>query len=127
MVIVGILSWWYGRGIKQQYQAAIMRFRLHFDFFSLDLLAATLFSPFRQIDAGKVRGPLGVQLRAFFDQVFSRVIGTIVRLVVMIIGSLWLILLCILQLIRLTVWTVLPVMPFVGVALYVGGVIPWHL
>ena len=50
-----------------------------FDYFSIDLLVRTWFAPFRQISAGAVDGPIGVQIRAFFDRLISRTIGGIVR------------------------------------------------
>jgi len=127
MVIVGILSWWYGRGFVEQVLEVRAKLMANFDYFSIDLLASTLFSPFRQISAGKVRGPLGVQIRAFFDRLFSRVIGAIVRTIVMVIGIIWLIVLGIFSLCRLALWAILPAAPFIAVVLWLGGVIPWHL
>ncbi|MET0979649.1 MAG: hypothetical protein ABWX90_00140, partial [Candidatus Saccharimonadales bacterium] len=60
MFVIGTLSWWYGAGWRQR--LAMLRERLAntIDYFSIDLLARTLFSPFRQISAGKVNGPIGV-------------------------------------------------------------------
>ena len=87
MFIVGLFSWWYGAGWLQRVQVVKERLSGLYDYFSIDLLIKTLFSPFRQISAGSVRGPIGVQIRAFFDQLISRTIGMIVRSLVIVSGS----------------------------------------
>lgn len=47
--------------------------------FSVGLLLKTLFNPFRQISAAPVGGAAPVQLSAFFDKLFSRAVGMVVR------------------------------------------------
>ena len=85
-----------------------------YDYFSLGLLLKTLFAPWRQISAGRVRGPLSVQLRAFFDRLVSRIIGGFIRTFVLIIGS-------------IVVWPLVPIFPVVAVFCAMAGWIPWHL
>ena len=79
MIIVWALSWWYGAGWKARLFAIREKLAASYDYFSIDLLAKTMFSPFRQISAGRVSGPIGAQIRAFFDRLISRIIGSIVR------------------------------------------------
>ena len=86
MFIVGILSWWYGDGWRQRFAITRESILKTNDFFSITLLLKTLFTPFRQISAGKVRGPIGVQLQAFLDRLFSRLKGAFVRSIVIFIG-----------------------------------------
>jgi len=76
MFLVGILSWWYGRGWLGQWHRVNNRWRTTVQFFSIGQLFATLFSPFRQISANNTSdsNPI-VALRAVFDQLISRVIG----------------------------------------------------
>lgn len=95
------------------------------DFFSIDLLLATLFSPFRQISAGQVRGSLEVQLRAFFDRLISRLIGAMVRLALILAGSVSLAVTLIGGLVVGVAWVCTPALPFVGLILMVNGWLPW--
>jgi hypothetical protein len=125
MFIVGILSWWYGPGWRER--VSIMRERLEstMDYFSIGLLLRTLFSPFRQISAGHVSGPIAVQMHAFFDRLVSRVIGGMVRLIMMLIGCLAIALYAIIGCIGLVLWAFIPLLPFIGVALWVTDFLPW--
>jgi hypothetical protein len=124
MFIVGILGWWYGRGWGMR--AQMMRDKLisTFDYFSIYLLVRTLFSPYRQISAGKVRGPLGVQMRAFADRLISRMIGGMIRLTMIIIGSVALTLYAAFGAILLVLWGVLPLLPLVGIVMVGVGWMP---
>lgn len=86
-------------------------------FFSIKLLVSTLFDPFRQIDAGGVRGSLGVQMRAFFDRSFSRVIGMFVRLSVIGFGLTVAAVLAVVGLLQLIIWPLVPFLPIIGIIL----------
>lgn len=98
-----------------------------FDYFSIDLLLRTLFSPYRQISAGKVRGPLGVQMRAFFDRLISRLIGGMIRMTMIIVGSVAIVVNVVLGAIWLLMWGVMPLLPIIGLTLFVVGWMPWKL
>lgn len=126
MFIVGMLSWWYGAGWRQRVHVAQGRIEGIYDYFSIDLLLRTLFSPFRQISAGSVRGPIGVQLRAWFDQLISRTIGFIVRSLMIIIGSITLFLTSVFQGLMIVIWAFVPVAPIVGIVLGLLGWMPWQ-
>jgi len=125
MFIVAILKWWYGAGWYHQ----ILGVRQHLigtlDYFSIDLLARTLFSPFRQISAGKVNGPLGVQMRAFFDRLISRLIGAMVRASMILIGLVAIILSACAGTVIAMLWICVPVLPIIGVVLCAAGWMPW--
>jgi hypothetical protein len=125
MFIVGILSWWYGPGWRGR--AAIIRDRLDgtMDYFSIDLLLKTLFSPFRQISAGKTTGPLAVQMRAFFDRLISRMIGAMVRSAVILVGIVAIIISAIVGIVTLVIWAFVPLLPVIGVTLWLTGWMPW--
>lgn len=84
------------------------------DRYSMSLLLSTLFSPFRQISAGSVRGPLGVQMQAFFDRLISRFIGAGIRLVLIGIGIFAAFVGLIFGVIRIIFWPLIPPMPFIG-------------
>lgn len=125
MFIVGILSWWYGAGWRQRFVMLRERLATTIDYFSIDLLAGTLFSPFRQISAGRVNGPLGVKMRAFLDRLISRCIGAMVRSAVIVIGIMAILMHGIIGCVTLIVWALLPSLPVVGLGLYLIGWLPW--
>jgi hypothetical protein len=95
------------------------------DYFSIDLLATTLFAPFRQISAGQVNGPLGVKFRAFLDRIISRSIGAMVRSTMIVIGVAAILLHSVIGFVTLIIWAILPALPLVGFWLYVTGWLPW--
>lgn len=125
MFVAGLLSWWYGQGWRHRFSRLNEKLASTMDYFSIDLLLRTFFSPFRQISAGKVRGPLGVQMRAFFDRLISRVIGACIRFVMIIVGSLAIALHAIVGLAIVIVWAFIPLLPVVGVVLFLMGWVPW--
>lgn len=124
MVIVWALSWWYSAGLVAQFTRLQAQLVSSYDYFSIGLLASTLFAPFRQISAGKINGPITLQLRAFFDRLISRIIGAFVRLILIIVGSIWLTIQVLLAVIGLTVWLVAPFLPLVGFVLMLSGWVP---
>lgn len=127
MVIVGLLSWWYTAGLIERLRRLRARLSSVADYFSLSLLARTLFAPFRQISAGQVDGPLPVQLRAFFDRLFSRVIGAVVRLIMIGVGTAALVGMVVYGLIVLAGWLLMPLAPMIGLVMMMTGWVPWRL
>lgn len=127
MFIAGMLSWWYKDGWRHRISRLGDKLASTMDYFSIDLLLKTFFSPFRQISAGKVRGPLGVQMRAFFDRLISRVIGAMIRFIMIIVGSLAIMLHAVIGLIGVVLWAFIPVLPIIGIILFVAGWMPWKL
>lgn len=127
MFIVGMFSWWYGAGWKRCILAVRDRLAGLYDYFSFGLLLKTLFAPFRQISAGHVRGPLGVQMRAWFDRLISRCVGASVRLIVLVIGAVTLVVAVLFGLLQIVLWPLVPVMPVVAIVCTMIGWVPWHL
>ena len=125
MFIVGLLGWWYGPGWRGCMGRVVDRLAATADFFSISLLLRTLFSPFRQISAGSVRGPLGVQLRAFFDRLISRLIGAMVRSAMIIAGGVILTIQAIAGGLASVGWLFVPALPLVGLLLMLIGWMPW--
>ncbi|HMS92935.1 MAG TPA: hypothetical protein PKD28_00975 [Candidatus Saccharibacteria bacterium] len=124
MFIVGLLGWWYGAGWRERAQMIGERLMKAYDFFSLDLLLKTLFAPFRQISAGKIRGGLDAQIRAFFDRLLSRCIGATVRLIMLIVGTVWTTILAVLGLIEGILWLFVPLLPIIGAVMFAIGWVP---
>lgn len=117
MFIVGIFSWWYGAGWRQRAVMVRERIASSMDYFSIDLLLKTFFSPFRQISAGRVDGPIGVKFRAFLDRLISRIIGALVRTLIIGIGLTTIIFQAILGLSVLALWALIPLFPVIGLIL----------
>ena len=124
MVIVWALSWWYGAGWKARLVQIREQLFASYDYFSIGLLAQTLFSPFRQISAGKVAGPIGVKIRAFADRLISRVIGAFVRAILIVVGIAWLVIQILFGATLLILWAVVPVAPLLGFIAMLSGWVP---
>lgn len=124
MLLISLVQWWYGDGWRQRAKMVSARLDSTVDYFSIELLLKTLFSPFRQISAGKVDGPLGVKLRAFADRMISRVIGAMIRLVILVIGVITIFLQALIGIIILIGWAFVPALPIVGVVMMVVGWTP---
>lgn len=125
MIVWAIVAWWYTDGWRQCRERVVGRVDATLDYFSIGLLLRTLFSPFRQISAGGVRGPLGVQFQALIDRLFSRLIGGVLRLFIILIGGFVILLNIFIGLLLVVTWLFVPLLPFVGVVLFMIGWLPW--
>lgn len=125
MLVVSLLSWWYGAGWRDQIHLVSERLAKAADRYSISLLLRSLFAPFRQISAGSVSGPLDARFRAWLDKLISRGIGAMVRTAIIIVGSVALLIGVIIGALRLIVWPFLPLLPFVGLVMTMSGWIPW--
>jgi len=124
MFLVGIINWWYGQGWRRQFQNLSDGLTRTTRFFSVGQLLATLFAPYRQISAGQVQGPIGVQLKAFLDRTFSRFVGAAVRLGTVIVAALVLLAQALYGFIVAIIWPIAPLFPVAGLILAVIGWVP---
>lgn len=125
MFLVGLISWWYGRGWADQWRRTMERLSATLEFFSVGQLLSTLFAPFRQISAnGGTDGSLGSAMRAFIDKLISRIIGSIVRLATILVGSFVIMFQVVYSFIILALWWFVPVMPIAGAVLFAIGWVP---
>jgi len=122
MLVASFLSWWYGAGWRWNASRVGHRLNRTSEFFSLTLLVKTLFSPYRQISAGAVRGNITIQWRAFLDRTVSRFVGFFVRFILLIVGTVSLAVLAVLWMSWLLLWPLMPVMPVLAVIFMVIGV-----
>ena len=125
MFLVGIFQWWYGEGWLRHTKLSGLKILRVADFFSIDLLARTLFSPFHQISAGRVNGPLPVRLRAFTDRLFSRFFGAMVRTIFIVIGLLAILARSLWTMASVVGWSILPITPIIGAVLWQMGISIW--
>lgn len=86
------------------------------DFFSIRLLVGNMFAPFRQISVGET-STSGLQFSVFFDKLLSRVIGAIVRFILLIVGIVTIILQAIGGTSVVLIWPFVPLIPVVCVVL----------
>ncbi len=126
MFVVALLKWWYVDGWKQRANMAMERLASTMDYFSIDLLLRTMFSLFRQDGAGRVDGSLATKMRAFFDRLISRILGAVIRSVILVIGVIVIFVQVVLSTVVLLSWGVVPFLPFVGVIVTLSGVTIWQ-
>jgi len=125
MFLVGILSWWYGRGWLAQWRRISDRWRATVEFFSIGQLFSTLFAPFRQISANAGSAPnLVAAMKALFDQLISRFIGAIVRLFTILAGCIVIVVQVLYESILMVAWWFLPILPIAGFILLAIGWVP---
>ena len=124
MFLVGLLQWWYGQGWLSQLARVRGRLQSTVDLFSIPDLLRTYFAPFRQISAGYSNGSVGMQLRAFFDQTISRVIGSFVRGFTILVGIILIAIQCIWEAVIVVMWLLLPLLPVLGALGFAIGWVP---
>lgn len=124
MFLVGLISWWYGRGWREQLTILQRRLGATAAFFSIGQLLMTLFAPFRQISAGRTSGPAGAVLRGLVDNLISRMIGAIVRLFTIIAGIIVLAVQAIYGVLIVVFWLFVPLFPVVGLIIMAIGWVP---
>lgn len=120
-----MLTWWYREGWLQCIKRVEARLDATLDYFSFGLLVRTFFAPFRQISAGSVNGSLEVKMRATLDRLLSRLIGTIVRSIMIIAGSIAMLLNVIAGIVFIVGWGFVPLLPIIGLGLFAVGWLPW--
>lgn len=126
MLIIALISWWYGTGWRRQASLSGERLASMMDYFSIDLLLKTLFSPFRQISANShVDGSLGQKFQAWLDKLVSRFVGATVRMIIILTGILVLCATSIYGILSLLIWPIVPFLPIVGLILAISGWVPW--
>lgn len=125
MFLVGLISWWYGRGWIGQWGRILQRFKATLDFFSVGQLMSTLFAPFRQISASSSGdGSFAAAFRGFIDKLISRIIGAIVRTGTILVGLLVIVIQVLYVTIVMIMWWFLPLLPVVGLILFAIGWVP---
>lgn len=122
-----MLTWWYTTGWKLRALRLREKIAATMDYFSIDLLLKTLFAPFRQISAGRVDGPIGVKAQAFFDRLISRMIGAIMRTIMIIAGVITILVHGLIGIVSLVLWAFTPLLPLIGLGLFLIGWVPWKI
>lgn len=85
-------------------------------------LVRTWFSPFKQTYVGTVKGSIGVHIRAAVDKLISRVIGFIVRTILLIAGAVCGVIVFVTGLAFVLIWPIIPLLPALAIILFAMGV-----
>ena len=124
MLVLDLLSWWYSRGFSELINGLNERLRDAADFFSIRLLMQNFFSPYRQISAqGTSSSAVNDRMQAFLDSLISRVVGTVVRLFVLLVGIIVIFLQITVGVVMIIIWPLIPMTVVGGVILCLGGVV----
>ncbi len=108
MLIISFFSWWYGQGWGMVAASFKRRLNAVATSYSISQLLQTLFSPWRRIisyPGSSIRD----KWRAWADNFFSRSIGFVVRILVLIAAVISLLIVGLLTIIELLVWPLLPI------------------
>lgn len=119
MLAAAFFSWWYGRGWAQVAASFTARIHSVVDAFSVLQLIRTLFAPWRRIITYP-GASMQEKFRAWGDNVFSRVIGFFVRILVLIGAVISVIVVGVLTVIEIIIW---PLLPIAIPALLISGLV----
>lgn len=119
MIALIWLKWWYGAGWADCAQRAGRYLQRLESSFSIGILLRTLFAPWKQIVSIN-KGSVDDRAKAVVDNLISRLVGFIVRIIALISAAVILALGAVLALAAVIAW---PLLPFIGVSLIVRGVL----
>ena len=105
---MALFSWWYGTGWKQVIQSFNHRIYSVAEAFSISQLLRTMFAPWKRITTDPGRS-LEARFRAAADNAFSRMIGFVVRIIVIFAALFIIILVAVGTIIEIVVWPLLPI------------------
>jgi hypothetical protein len=124
MVIFSLFLWWYTKGWLTLARKGGERIKGVLNFFSVPLLAGSLFAPFRQISAGRpTGGSLSVQMQALGDRLFSRFMGAMIRSFLILLGIATVAVTTLVVGVVLLLWPVVPFAPVLSIVW--AGAYPW--
>lgn len=117
MLLVSFLSWWYGPGWMQVIKSFQPRSASIIESFSFGQLIKTWFEPWKRI----ITYPgdtIGEKFKAWGDNAFSRMIGFVVRTIVMIAGLMVLVFSMLLTIVQVIIWPLVP--PAIPILIILG-------
>lgn len=119
MLVLELFTWWYGRGWATAARGAGNMLGGISRLFSVPILLRTLFAPWKRI-VSYPGSSLDAKLRAYGDNVVSRAIGFVVRLLVLLTALVMSGLAAVAGLLSFVLW---PLVPVVAVALCIKGIL----
>ncbi len=115
----GFLKWWYTTGWAKLWASWLQRTKQVYLDFSVSSLIRTLFAPWRRITTSGGR-TLKEHLRAGVDNLVSRTVGLVVRLLVLATALVLSLLTALAGLVTAVLW---PFLPLAALALIIRGII----
>lgn len=107
-------KWWFGPGWMNAFARIPQRVSQLAATLSMGILVGTLFEPWKQITS--YSGPhssMELKMRVFFDNIFARIVGFVIRAGVLVFGILASIFVFIFGLLLALLWPIVPVTPVV--------------
>lgn len=120
MAIMLFFSWWYGPGWKNSFSRITQRVDAIATELSMGILLKTLFEPWKQITSHS--GPndsIDVKFHAWFDNLFARMIGFVIRSSVLVFGTLSVVVVVLFGTVLALLWPLVPLLPVLLVLLTV--------
>jgi len=124
MLVLNLVGWWYGAGFLVRLRGLKRVLMRVADSFSIGLLLRTLFNPFRQIDAGASGKGLEEAASALVSRLISRIIGFMMRLMMILAGTVVLLALAVGSLVVILLHLLVPILPVVGIVMFGVGWVP---
>lgn len=109
MFMAAFFSWWYKNGWLQVIRSYKPRLNEVLAFFSVDQISRTLFAPWRRIISYSSAN-FEAKIRAWLDNIFSRSVGFVVRLIVLFAALVICTIVFIFTSIEIIIWPLLPPM-----------------
>lgn len=107
-MVTGFFRWWYSEGIVQSGQIVLYAVNRITDFFSLPILIKTWTAPWKDDRLAAENASLSDQVKILELNFASRVVGFLVRTVVIAVVLLILAVLIILAVVGLAIWILVP-------------------
>lgn len=112
-MLYGYFYWWYGAGLQQSWQVALAIVAMTADFFSLDSLVRTWLAPWKNDVSSAQNAALSDQVKLWQQNLASRIIGFLIRTIIILAALITLGVLAVLAGASLIVWLVVPLLIFV--------------
>ena len=119
MLVVAFLQWWYGPGWRDAAKRMMQHIHTTALSFSIPILLATLFLPWKRIISPPGAGLQG-KLRAMVDNLVSRAVGFTMRVLVLMAAGLTVVFYALFGGLLVLLW---PLIPLLGPVLIVGGLV----
>ena len=107
MLVASFLSWWYGPGWQRVARNFKPRLNQVINAFSARQLLLTLFAPWRRIITYPGAN-LPDRSRALVDNLFSRMVGFVIRVFVLFTACITMLLVALLSIAEIIIWPLLP-------------------
>ena len=114
MLAVQFFVWWYGRGWALVFTNMQRRLGQIEQMFSVSMLLRTLFAPWRRI-ISYPGASLGDHLQALGDNLVSRTVGFMVRILVLLTAGITFVLVGVIALVEMIAWPLVPLAIVAGI------------